>query len=268
MKRIEPRNRVALITGASSGIGRALSREFAARGTHLVLVARRGELLEELSSALTAEFGVRVRTIVMDLARPESPAELYELTEGSGQQIDFLINNAGIGRVKMLAEDQPEPLRAMMNLNMQSLTELTLRFAGAMRVRKWGGILQVSSMLALIPLPGMSVYAASKSYVYSFSRALQVELDDSGVWVSVLCPGTVPSGFQEVAGFGAAPLSVPGQMLPEEVAKVALDAFLKRQQVIFPGLTNRLTAWILPLIPRGLLARIAFQSLQRIGRFG
>lgn len=255
-----------LVTGASSGIGREMARAFARRGAKLVVVARREAELEALRAELVREHGSDVVAIQLDLAEAGSARALFDRTEGAGIRVDFLVNNAGVGRVRTLVDDDPAIVLGMLELNIKTLTELTMLFGAKMKARGHGGILQVASMVSFLPLPAMAAYAASKAYVYALSRALEVEFAGTGVWVSVLCPGSVPSGFQKTAGFAEGALGVPGEVLPDVVAERAVRDFLRRRPVLFTLLSHRLGAALLALVPTGLVARSGYATLRKIGR--
>ncbi len=193
-------NKTAVITGASSGIGMELARLFAADGYDLIVTARRLALLQQLADELSAAHGISVRTIQMDIAQPYAGAALWQAISGITPAIDVLVNNAGVGDSGDFAGESPEVIERMIHLNISALTALTRHALPAMIERKHGNILNVASLAGFQPGgPGMAVYYATKSYVLSFSRSLRSELCDSGVSVTVLCPGATATEFEQTA---------------------------------------------------------------------
>jgi len=247
---------VALITGATQGIGYELARCFARDRHDLVLVARSREKLERAGSELSASCGVRVSTIVQDLSAPEGAHRAFDEVRRQGVAVDFLVNNAGAGTYGLFAEADLERELRMMQLNMSSLTVLTRLFLPEMLQRRSGRILNVASTAAFQPGPLMAVYYATKAYVVSFTEALANELQGSGVSASVLCPGPTRSGFQESAGMGASKLFRSGVMEASEVAETGYRAFMKGRTTIIPGLRNKMLAFSVRLGPRKLLPSI------------
>src|SRR5262249_37082938 len=193
---------VALITGASAGIGAALAHECAAHGHELVLVARREQVLGALADAIAAKGAIRPTVLGADLARPDATQAIAAALEQRGLEPDVVVNNAGFGLLGAADQlDRAEQL-AMIDLNVRALTDLSLAFIDNLKRRK-SGILNDASIADFMPGPGMAVYYATKAYVLSFSEALHRELKPQGVRVTVLCPGPVPTEFQARAGMGA-----------------------------------------------------------------
>ena len=187
---------LALITGASSGIGREIARHLASKGYDVVLVARREGLLRSLAEELVANHGRKADVIVADLAEKEQ----IEMVKQMVGDVDVLVNNAGFGKWGLLTDQEEGAVEAMVDVNVRALTTLSRHFAGKMLGRGSGRILNVASIAAFQPGPGMAAYCATKSYVLSFSRSLHSEMRGTGVTVTCLCPGYVETGFQEVAG--------------------------------------------------------------------
>jgi uncharacterized protein len=265
--------RVTLITGASAGIGTELARVFAANGHRLALVARRADRLEALAGELTKAGRAAPLAIPCDLEDREAGDKIEAALRAADLEVEYIVNNAGFGLVGEAAQlDHAEQL-AMIDLNIRSLTELSLAFADTL-ARLRGGILNVASVAGFIPGPGMAVYYASKAYVLSFSEALHHELARRGVRVSVLCPGPVPNEFQARAGIPRVPFPRTG--LPrvvgsnaltctaEEVAEAGYDGLMRGRRVVVPGVANKAVTIITRLLPRRfVLEAVAHSQLVR-----
>jgi uncharacterized protein len=243
--------KIALITGASAGLGVDFARELSTQGHRLVLVARRKDRLE----ALAKEIG-NARAVAIDLSKTGAATKLMADVEAAGEQVEVLVNNAGFGLVGRFAMQDSRRLRQMIDLNCAALTELCHAVASQMVERGSGSILNVASTAAFQPGPGMAVYFATKAYVLSFTEALHEELRRHGVKVSALCPGPTATEFGEVAGFGA---SIPDIAIAQSapVVRAGLRALDKNKAVVVPGLLNKLSSQGHRLLPRALLRRIA-----------
>lgn len=240
----------ALITGASNGIGKALAEEFAAAG-HTVIVSARSEArLQALASQWRQQYGVAVHVLPSDLSQPGAALALAREVKALGLEIDFLVNNAGVGLFGEFEHNDGEAEVAMMRLNMESLVLLTREFLPVLKARQ-GRIMNVASTAAFQPGPYMAVYYATKAFVLSFSEAIAEELSGSGVKVTALCPGPTASGFQDLASMQDSSL-VKGKRLPtsEAVAKAGFRAMQRGQRVYIPGVMNRLMAWSVRFTPR------------------
>ena len=243
---------VTLITGASTGIGAALAHEFAAHGHELVLVARRAQALDALADAIVGKGAARPTVLPADLRRGDAAQAIAAALERRGLEPDVVVNNAGFGLAGTAdALDRAEQL-AMIDVNVRALTELSLGFIDSLERRR-GGILNVASIAAFMPGPGMAVYYASKAYVLSFSEALHRELKPKGVRVTALCPGPVPTEFQARAGMRDDAL--PGFLTrsAEQVASDGYRGLMHGRRVVVPGAANRAVTMALRLAPRGLL---------------
>ncbi|HET7316067.1 MAG TPA: SDR family oxidoreductase [Sphingomicrobium sp.] len=245
------RDRVALITGASSGLGEEFARKLSKRGLRLVLAARRKERLD----ALAAELG-NARAVAIDLGSDGAAADLVANIDQAGEWVDLLVNNAGFGLTGRFADQEPARLREMIDVNCGALTELCRAVAPQMIERRSGGILNVASTAAFQPGPGMAVYFATKAYVLSFTEALHEELKGFGVKVSALCPGPTATEFGEVAGFGK---SIPKFAIAEAepVVRAGLRGLGRNTAVVIPGLLNKLSGQGHRLLPRAALRKIA-----------
>jgi len=242
----------ALVTGASSGIGREFARQLAARGMHLVLTARRGDLLEELSSELDTRHGTKTLIITGDLAEDSFPQTLSDKIREQGITIQLLINNAGVGHVGTIQEADVARMVKIVQLNIKALTELTYRYLPEMLERGEGAIINVASVAAFQPVAYMPVYAASKAFVLHFTEALWAETRDEGVTVMALCPGTTQTEFFQTAGVGGW-LKKHRSQTAEQVVKAALRGLRKRRQYLVSGWTNYLLSLAVRLGPRRLV---------------
>ena len=195
---------VALITGASTGIGAEFARQFAGRGHDLVVVARSEDKLNALAQQLRAAHGVNVTVIAMDLSIPTAAGDLWQRTNSLGLEITVLVNNAGFGTHCDVADARPERLEEEVQLNCLTLVGTTSRYLPQMRARGSGTIINLASTAAFLPLPKMAVYGATKSFVLSFTEALWSEERKHGVRVLAVCPGLTDTSFFEVAGDAAA----------------------------------------------------------------
>ncbi|MEA2902981.1 MAG: uncharacterized protein QOI12_368 [Alphaproteobacteria bacterium] len=245
---------ITLITGASSGIGAAFARVFAAHGHDLVLVARRESALSAVAEDIAATGRPRPQVLAADLAAPEGADRLAAALAAHGLEPAVVVNNAGFGLRGAAADlDRAEQL-AMIDLNVRALTDLSLRFIPGLK-RHRGGIINVASLAGFFPGPGMAVYFASKAYVLSFSEALHRELKPQGVRVTVVCPGPVPTEFQARAGISEA-LPPVLTLSSERVARQAYEGFMSGRRLIVPGLSNKVACVLPRLLPRALVVRL------------
>jgi short-subunit dehydrogenase len=256
--------KVAIITGASDGIGAEFARVFATKGHDLALVARRRDRLEELADEIAATGARRPIVIELDLLAEGAAASLERALAAVGAEPEILVNNAGFGLMgRVLELDSAEQL-AIVDLNVRALTALTLHFLKPIVAAK-GAILNVASLAAFMPGPGFAIYYATKAYVLSFSEGLSEELRPLGVKVLALCPGPVATGFQNRAGFsytGAMSVMKPALVGADEVARQAYDALFANKRVIVPGLLNKITIWATRFTPRFVLLPLLAQAQQ------
>jgi short-subunit dehydrogenase len=243
-------NRIALITGASAGLGIDFARQLAANGKRLVLVARRKERLDQLA----AELG-NARAVAIDLSDAGAADRLLADIAAHGEQVELLVNNAGFGLTGRFAELDGKRQRQMIDLNCGTLVELAHAVLPGMIERKSGAILNVASTAAFQPGPGMAVYFATKAFVLSFSEALHEEVRQQGVSVSALCPGPTATEFGEVAGFGPSNPSSKLAAASGPVAEAGLRGIDRNQAIVIPGLMNKATAQAHRFFPRGLVRR-------------
>ena len=247
---------ICLITGASSGIGAALAREFAGRGHTLVLTARREAELDRLADEIARTGAPRPHVIAADIASSAGADALQDVVAKRGLEVEILVNNAGFGLLGEAGELDLAQQLAIIDLNIRALTDLTLRFVDSI-TRRRGGILNVASIAGFLPGPGMAVYHASKAYAVSFSEALHGELGSKGVKVCALCPGPVPTPFLTRAG-------IPHDYFPrflarsaDRVARAGYEGFMAGHRVVVPGTPNRVLTLLPRLLPRGLVTEAA-----------
>lgn len=255
---------VAVVTGASSGLGRELALLFAADGHDLVLVARGAPALQALADELTRRHGITAHVLPADLADPGAPAAIADALTARGLAVDALVNNAGFGGYGPFVETAWAHERAMLQVNCVALTELTKRILPGMVARGTGRICNVASTAAFQPGPLMAVYYATKSFVLHFSIALAVELEGTGVTVTALCPGPTRTGFADAAGLEASRLFAGDRgMDVEAVARYGYAALCRGRLLAIPGVSNRLLAFAARFVPRGLAARLARNAQAR-----
>lgn len=263
--RLQPRRgAAALVTGASSGIGLAFARSLAARGFDLVLAARTAPRLEELAAELSAEHGVSARPFPVDLSTEDGAARLFEATEGSGLEVDLLVNDAGFALHGALADLSVARVKELLRVNVLAATELAQRHLRAMRARRRGGILNVASTQAFLPDPYMAAYGASKAFLASFSQALSVEAEGEGVTVTCLCPGFTRTRFYEVAGMRG-PKGTPfPEMRAEDVAEIGLHALERGRALAVAHPFDRLWIFAGRFAPRALPPRLAARLYRKL----
>ena len=251
-----PRNSMALITGASAGIGASFAEALASRGRDLILVARSERALTSLAELLQARHRVRVEVVVMDLARAEAAEELVGELGSRGLEVSTLINNAGFGSIGSFVELPLEREIAMIQLNAVTVMGLTRLLLPPMLARGSGQIVNVSSVLGEFPMARSAVYAATKAFVTSFSQAVAEEVRGSGVVVQVLCPGMTDTNFSDHAGYDGGPLKHLGQS-PREVVEASLAGLERGKGKVVPGAHNRLGTVASGLGPGSLFARVS-----------
>jgi short-subunit dehydrogenase len=245
-------NKVALVTGASAGLGVEFARQLSKRGHRLVLAARRKERLEELARELG-----NARAVAIDLSTKGATAKLLADLEANGESVDLLVNNAGFGLIGRFAELDAKRQRQMIDLNVGTLTDLCREVAPAMIARRSGAILNVASTAAFQAGPKMAVYFATKAFVLSLSEALHEELKRDDIKVSCLCPGPTRTEFGEVAGFGGNAMFDKVAMTAEKVVEAGLDGLDRNKAVVIPGLLNKAGAMGTRFAPRSTVRKIA-----------
>jgi len=257
----------ALVTGASAGIGEEFARQLATHARVLILVARREERLQKLRDELLAAHpSLQVHIRRVDLCDSRQVNELWAWLTSAKINVDLLINNAGLGDLGTFDTGDPKRLEEIVLVNMNALTLLTRALLPGMLSRRNGGILNVSSCAGFLPIPDFAVYAASKAYVTSFSEALRMELRETGVTVTALCPGPVHTEFTDVAA-GTRPRHFPS---PEwvhvpvtDVVRAALNGLEQDRPLVIPGIVMKVAMFFTRLTPMPLLRLVGRLRLHR-----
>ncbi|MBI5310448.1 MAG: SDR family oxidoreductase [Actinobacteria bacterium] len=238
-------NGTCLITGASSGIGEELARQIAERGYNVTLAARRIDRLAVLAAEIEREYDVTATAVECDVTDPAAREALLAAIAANGKHVDVLVNNAGCGTDGPFAEQSAAGTERQLDLNITALTMLTHAVLPGMIERRSGAILNVASTAAFQPIPRQAVYAASKSYVLSFSNALGKELAGTGVSVTTLCPGPTKTEFFGPEDMEKYTSSTPGMFwqTSAECARDGVDGLFKRKRVVIPKAVNRIGAF-------------------------
>jgi len=251
----EWKDKWALITGASAGIGVALAEELAAGGTHLVLTARRLDRLQEVAENLRKQHGVQTQVFAADLAEREAPQRIYDFCQEKGLRIDLLINNAGFGQYGELPQVETQRLIDMVEVNCTAVVHLTRLFLPDMVAQRGGDILILASTAAFQAVPFISTYAATKAFDLYFAEGLAEEMKPYGIRVCALCPGSTESEFHAVAGQER--FTAKNQEPADKVARTGLQALAAGKSYIISGLGNYLGAHSQRLVPRRVVTRVA-----------
>ena len=254
---------LALVTGASTGIGAAFARQLAARGDDLVVVARDRSRLDALAAELRGKHGTSVEVLAADLCAPDQLAEVEaRLAATDRQPVSTLVNNAGYAVGGPFLGTGRDDLVGQVDLNITALVTLSRAVIPGMVERGRGGILNVASIGAFQPGPQFAVYSATKSFVLQFSEALHVELASSGVAVCVLCPGFTRTGFQAKAGLGASRTPDFLWQTPERVAADGLAALDAGEALCVPGVINKVASFLPRLLPRSVMRTMAGKAAE------
>ncbi|MGL4340396.1 MAG: SDR family NAD(P)-dependent oxidoreductase [Rhodoglobus sp.] len=252
---IDYHGRTALITGASSGLGEEFARQLAARGSHLVLVARRLDRLDSLADELRASHGITVNTISCDLAAPGAAQSLATELASRSLEVHSLINNAGFGTRNRFENEDSARIAQEVDLNVGALVDITHAFYPELLAHGEGVLINVASTGAYQPVPLMAVYGATKAFVLSFTEALWFEAKGSGLKVLALSPGATKTEFFDIAGEDA---KVGNFQTSTQVVRLALKTLDRGNPPpsIISGVSNRLTAWTTKLLPRRILVSL------------
>jgi len=253
--------RLAIVTGASSGIGEALARLLSARGTPVLAVARRRERLEALAMEAREAGHAEILPLAADLAEPGGPDEVAATARRLGVPA-LLVNNAGVGAYGRFEEQDPARLGALLRLNCEALLLLTHALLPDLVAAGDGAVLNVASTAGLAPTPFMAAYGASKAFVVSLSEALDEELRPRGVRVLAFCPGPVDTEFGEVAGVGERFVQSPGRLTAEQAARAALAQLDAREVVAVPGAVYQAVTLLPRVLPRRLVRLAAGRFLR------
>lgn len=257
------RNKWALVTGASAGIGWALAELLAVGGAHLVLTARRTDRLEQLASDLSTKYSIQTEVFPADLTRPATPAEIFAFTSQKGIQIELLVNNAGFGAFGYIHDISESRLLEMVQVNCSAVVHLTRLYAAPMVQRRRGDIMIVASTAAFQAVPFNSAYAATKAFDLIFAEGIAEELRPFGVNVSALCPGPTTTEFQSVAKQPSRAFKVAETA--EKVARTGLEGLAKGKTTVISGAMNRLMMEAERLAPRRFVAKAAAKMMRPEG---
>ncbi|HJQ11395.1 MAG TPA: SDR family oxidoreductase [Gemmatimonadaceae bacterium] len=250
--------RTALVTGGSGGIGFELAKVLARNGFDIALIARKRDTLEAAAGQLEGQHRVKVHVFAADLTRPDAPESIFDFLRNESIPIEVLVNNAGFGLGGEFAETDLDRELEMIQVNIAALTHLTKLFLPAMIKRRSGRILNLGSTASFQPGPLQAVYYASKAYVLSFSEALAEELRNTGVTVTVLCPGPTATDFASTAGVGNSRLfTLFGVADAADVAEFGFQAMMAGKRVAIPGIKNKIVAQANRFSPRALTAKVA-----------
>lgn len=242
--------RTTPITGASSGIGTELARQIASDGYDIVLTARREPRLNDVAGELEDRYDVSTMVVPKDLADPDAPQELFEEVQGEGIRVHTLVNNAGFPVYGRFDEAPLDEELAMMQVNMVALTHLTKLFVQPMIERGEGAILNTASLAAFLPIPRAAIYAATKSYVLSFSEGLAHELTDEGIRVTALCPGAVDTEFMEKGNMDGSSISEGPTNDPASVAKAGWNGVKSGDRIVRPAMRTKFISRLPRILPR------------------
>jgi len=247
----------ALITGASRGIGFALTKVIARHGHDVIMVARKNDALEAAAGMIEGKFGVRAIAIRADLSEPTAPRELLDAVQSQGIEVGILVNNAGFGLGGEFLETDLDRELEMIEVNIAAVTQLTKLFGAPMLKRREGRIMNVASTAAFQPGPLMSVYYATKAYVLSFSQAIAEELRKTGVTVTALCPGATATDFADTAQISNTRLFKRlGVADPDPIAEYGYKAMMRGDRIAIPGLRDKVMIQAERFAPRRLITAI------------
>lgn len=247
-----------LITGATSGIGRALAEEFAKRGQNLLLASRNLTKMQELQKYFTEKYRIEVIYNAIDLSDPQAPEELYAFCQKNAYTINILVNNAGIGlETKRQTEQDMAEIEKLFQLNINAVLKLSTLFGQDMQIRQHGYILNVASTAAFQPMPYAALYGAAKAFVLSLSEAMHIELKKFGIGVTAVCPGITDTNFFK-HGRPTVPSWIYKLVSPELVARRAVKALYKKKIYIVPYFQHWIIAQLSRFLPRQIMADLMY----------
>lgn len=262
----EGHGKTALVTGASSGIGKAFAELLAQKGYALVLTARRGDRLDELAAALRQRHGVETHTIVADLAAPDASSRIVAELQQRQLTIDVLVNNAGYGVPGSYVNVAWPDHARFMQVMVTAVLDLTYRLLPAMLERRWGRVVNIASVAGMVPAPaGHTLYGASKAFLIRFSEALSAEGAPNGVHVTAVCPGFTYSEFHDVTGTRDRMNKMPAILWLDaaSVAREGYDAVMRGHPVVVNGWIYRFLVWLTGVLPRSLARRVSGSAGRR-----
>ncbi|MDR4460218.1 MAG: SDR family oxidoreductase [Nitrospirales bacterium] len=252
----------AVISGASRGIGAEYARALAAQGYHLLLVARDQDRLNQLSKEIQQTTSVQVWTEMLDLAKPNAAATLYQLAQSCRPHVSLLVNNAGFGQYGLFTDMPLSTIQDMLQVHIHATIESTRLFLPDMMNRRQGAIINVASVAGFFSIPYMAEYAATKAFIISFSEAVAMEAREKEVTIQVCCPGYTETDFHKTAGHCPRHISPPHT--PHEVVQKSLNALRSRQTFVTIGWQGLATQWITRFIPKKLLMRLTIRFVRPI----
>lgn len=241
--------KTALITGASSGIGKEFTTIFSEKGYNLIIASRNIKALNVIADDCESKFQNKVDVIEIDLSKVGAAQGLYNQINAKGIQVDVLINNAGFGKHGLVVESDPSIYSNMIDLNINTLTQLSTLYVTEMKQRNSGRILNVASTAGYQPMPKLAVYSATKAYVLNFTEALHYELRDTAVSITALCPGATSTGFAKVANMDGNKHFKRNAMSPKRVAEAGYKGLMKNKMTVIPGFKNCILAFLSNAMP-------------------
>lgn len=247
----------ALVTGASSGIGWHFAEALAGRGYNVIAVSNQPARLDDLKKKLEKEYDIRVITLTIDLAHESAAEEVFKFCSENDLEVEVLINNAGMFFFGEIASIDPSKVRSMLALHTLTPAMLCRLFGGQMVDRHRGFLLNISSITAVMPYPGISVYGPTKTFLRHFTRAMRTEMKDHGLNVTCLIPGAVDTALYDATNYNV-PLLKKLRIMksPAKIADAGLDALFKNKAECVPGVLNKITMVLMPLIPQFIISSI------------
>ena len=254
VKKTVLKNETALITGGSSGIGYAIAKELAERGYNLILASNQEKTLNEICIDFSTRYGIKSWPVFIDLSEPDSAKKLYNWCKQKKLQVDILVNNAGIFLFGETVETNYEKARQMLILHTCTPTLLCNLFGQEMKQRRRGFILNISSLAAFMPYPGIALYSATKRFLKNFSRSLRSEMYDYNVNVTCILPGAVSTQLYQLDNSKRQKAIDAGIMMKaDKLAKLAVNAMFKKKSFVIPGLINLIFLLITTMVPHGIV---------------
>jgi short-subunit dehydrogenase len=251
----------ALITGASTGIGKAIAEELARRGHHVLLIARSEDQLSRIAGELATTYGVKTAYYATDLTSNTAAVSIFRWCQQNNYQVNVLVNNAGYGLSGPFEKYSIEENLNMMQLNMATLVEMCQLFLPVLRNQPKAYIMNIASTAAYQAVPGLSLYAATKAFVLSFSRGLRQELQKTGIQVTCISPGATATDFTVRAQIGEKGLKTAEKvnMTPQDVGKIAVNSMLEGKAEVITGFINKLGTFLVKILPKSLVEKAAMR---------